>query len=120
MSVIDIEKLTKYYGNFLALNEVDFNVKQGEVFGFIGPNGAGKTTTLRILLGMLRKDSGTIRLLGGDPWYDAVRLHRRLAYVPGEVNLWPGLTGGEVIDMLGKLRGGFEVNVGTNSWNVLN
>jgi len=108
MSVIDVEKLTKYYGNFLALNEVDLNVKQGEVFGFIGPNGAGKTTTLRILLGMLRKDSGTIRLLGGDPWHDAVRIHRRLAYVPGEVNLWPGLTGGEVIDMLGKLRGGFE------------
>lgn len=108
MSVIEIEKLTKYYGKFLALNEVDLNVKQGEVFGFIGPNGAGKTTTLRILLGMIRKDSGDIRILGGDPWNDAVRLHRRLAYVPGDVNLWPGLTGGEVIDMLGKLRGGFE------------
>jgi len=108
MSVIEIEKLTKYYGKFLALNEVDLEVKPGEVYGFIGPNGAGKTTTLRILLGLIRVDSGEIRLLDGDPWHDAVRLHHRLAYVPGDVNLWPSLTGGEVIDMLCKLRGDFD------------
>ncbi|AUB57034.1 MAG: ABC transporter ATP-binding protein [Methanobacterium sp.] len=108
MTVIEIEKLTKYYGKFLALNEVDLEVKPGEVYGFIGPNGAGKTTTLRILLGLIRKDSGEIRLFDGDPWHDAVRLHRRMAYVPGDVNLWPSLTGGEVIDMLGKLRGDFD------------
>jgi len=108
LSVIEIKKLTKYYGKVLALDEVDLNIEPGEVFGFIGPNGAGKTTTLRILLGLLRKSSGEVRLLGGDPWRDAVKLHRRLAYVPGEVNLWPTLTGGEVIDLLGRLRGGFE------------
>ncbi len=108
MSVIQINKLIKYYGKNLALNEVDLNVEQGEVFGFIGPNGAGKTTTLRILLGMLNKNSGEVRLLGGDPWSDRVELHRRLAYVPGDVSLWPNLTGGEVIDLLGRLRGGYD------------
>lgn len=108
MSVIEIEKLTKYYGKVLALDEVNLNVQKGEVFGFIGPNGAGKTTTLRILMGLIRKNKGEVILLGKDPWNDAVELHRRLAYVPGDVNLWPNLTGGEVIDMLGKLRGYFE------------
>jgi ABC-2 type transport system ATP-binding protein len=108
VSVIQISKLTKYYGKTRALNEVDLNVEQGEVFGFIGPNGAGKTTTLRILLGMLGKDGGEVSLLGGDPWKDQVALHRRLAYVPGDVNLWPNLTGGEVIDLLGRLHGGFD------------
>ena len=108
MSVIQISKLTKYYGKNLALNEIDLNVEKGEVFGFIGPNGAGKTTTLRILLGLLNKNSGSVSLLGGDPWKDQVALHRRLAYVPGDVNLWPNLTGGEVIDLLGRLRGGFD------------
>lgn len=107
MSVIHISKLTKYYGKNLALNEIDLDVEQGEVFGFIGPNGAGKTTTLRILLGLLRKNGGEVSLLGGDPWRDRVTLHRRLAYVPGDVSLWPNLTGGEVIDLLGRLRGGF-------------
>jgi ABC-2 type transport system ATP-binding protein len=100
--------LTKYYGKNRALNEVDLSVERGEVYGFIGPNGAGKTTTLRILLGMLRKDAGEVSLLGGDPWRDRVELHRRLAYVPGDVSLWPNLTGGEVIDLLGRLRGGFD------------
>ena len=106
--MIQINKLTKYYGKNLALNEIDLNVEQGEVYGFIGPNGAGKTTTLRILLGLLHKSSGDVKLLGGDPWRDRVELHRRLAYVPGDVSLWPNLTGGEVIDLLGRLRGGFD------------
>jgi ABC-2 type transport system ATP-binding protein len=105
LSVININKLTKHYGKTLALNEVDLTVEKGEVFGFIGPNGAGKTTTLRILLGLLNKDSGNVSLLGGDPWKDQVALHRRLAYVPGDVSLWPNLTGGEVIDLLARLRG---------------
>jgi polyether ionophore transport system ATP-binding protein len=108
LSVIEIENLTKSYGKTLALSDVDFAVEKGEVFGFIGPNGAGKTTTLRILLGLLRKDSGRVSVLGGDPWRDAVALHRRLAYVPGDVSLWPNLSGGEVIDLLGRLRGGFD------------
>ena len=108
MTAIEIENLTKYYGKTLALRDVDLRVEEGEVFGFIGPNGAGKTTTLRILLGLLRKNSGRVRVLGGDPWHDAVALHRRLSYVPGDVNLWPNLSGGEVIDLLGRLHGGFE------------
>lgn len=107
MAVIEIKNLTKYYGKVRALNKVDLTVEEGEVYGFIGPNGAGKSTALRIILGMLRKNGGDIKLLGQDPWHDAVKLHHRLAYVPGEVNLWPNLTGGEVIDLLGRLRGGF-------------
>lgn len=108
MAVIEIIGLTKYYGKHRALNKVDLKVEEGEVYGFIGPNGAGKSTTLRIILGMLRKNVGEVQLMGQDPWKDAVQLHRRLAYVPGEVNLWPNLTGGEVIDLLGGLRGGFK------------
>ncbi len=100
--------LVKHFGRTKVLNELNLSVAQGEVHGFLGPNGAGKTTTLRILLGLLRADAGTMRLLGGDPWLDAVDLHRRLAYVPGDVALWPTLTGGEVIDLLGRLRGGLE------------
>lgn len=107
MAVIELKNLTKYYGKVRALNKVDLTVEEGEVYGFIGPNGAGKSTALRIILGMLRKNGGDIQLLGQDPWHDAVKLHHRLAYVPGEVNLWPNLTGGEVIDLLGRLRGGF-------------
>ena len=84
------------------------SVRQGEIYGFLGPNGSGKTTTLRVLLGLLRADSGQVRLLGGDPWRQATDLHRRLAYVPGDVSLWPNLTGGEVIDLLGRLRGGLD------------
>ncbi|WP_416957490.1 ATP-binding cassette domain-containing protein [Nocardioides sp. T5] len=91
-----------------ALDHLDLRVREGEVHGFLGPNGAGKTTTIRVLLGMLRADGGRLSLLGGDPWRDTVRLHRRLAYVPGEVNLWPNLSGGEVIDVLGDLRGGID------------
>jgi len=100
--------LVKTFGRTRALNGLDLSVSQGEVHGFLGPNGAGKTTTLRILLGLLRSDAGSIRLLGGDPWREGVDLHRRLAYVPGDVSLWPTLTGGEVIDLLGRLRGGLD------------
>jgi len=107
LAVIEIKNLTKYYGKVKALNKVDLTVNEGEVYGFIGPNGAGKSTTLRVLLGLLRKTDGDVRLMGKDPWHDAVQLHRDLAYVPGEVNLWPNLTGGEVIDLIGRLRGGF-------------
>ncbi|MFC5815206.1 ABC transporter ATP-binding protein [Nonomuraea harbinensis] len=103
--VIEIHGLTKEFGRVRALDGLDMTVREGEVHGFLGPNGAGKTTTLRILLGLLRKDGGQVRLLGGDPWADAVELHRRLAYVPGDVTLWPSLSGGEVIDLLGRLRG---------------
>jgi ABC-2 type transport system ATP-binding protein len=105
-SVIEINDLVKSFGTTRALDGLDLQVRTGEIHGFLGPNGAGKSTTIRVLLGLLRKDSGTVRLLGGDPWHEAAELHRRLAYVPGEVNLWPGLTGGEVIDLLGRLRGG--------------
>ena len=105
MSVIHIQKLTKSFGRTQALRGIDLTVQQGEVHGFIGPNGAGKSTTIRILLGILRKTSGEITLLGGDPWRDAVELHRRLVYVPGDVTLWPDLSGGEIIDLLGRLHG---------------
>jgi ABC-2 type transport system ATP-binding protein len=105
---IRTEGLVKTFGHTRALDGLDLEVRTGEVHGFLGPNGAGKTTTIRILLGLLRADAGTTRLLGGDPWHDATRLHRRLAYVPGEVTLWPNLSGGEVIDLLGRLRGGLD------------
>src|SRR5215470_47430 len=104
-SAIAVTGLRKSYGKVTALDGLDLTVSSGEVHGFLGPNGAGKTTTIRILLGLLRADGGTARLLGGDPWHSAVELHKRLAYVPGDVTLWPTLTGGEVIDLLGKLRG---------------
>jgi ABC-2 type transport system ATP-binding protein len=97
--------LVKTFGRTRALDGVDLDVVSGEVHGFLGPNGAGKSTTIRVLLGLLRKDEGEIELLGGDPWHDAVELHRRLAYVPGDVHLWPNLSGGEAIDLLSELRG---------------
>ena len=103
--VIDIQQLTKTFGRVKALDGFDITVQAGEVHGFLGPNGAGKTTTLRILLGLLRASSGQVRLLGGDPWRDAHTLHRRLAYVPGDVALWPQLTGGQAIDVLMRLHG---------------
>ena len=106
--VISVRGLVKDFGHTRALDGLDLTVAEGEVHGFLGPNGAGKSTTLRILLGLLRPTAGTVRLLGGDPWADATALHRRLAYIPGEVNLWPQLTGGEVIDLLGRLRGGVD------------
>lgn len=105
-TVIATSGLVKTFGPVRALDGLDLTVEAGEVHGFLGPNGAGKSTTIRVLLGLLRADSGTASLLGGDPWRDAVALHRRLAYVPGDVELWPNLTGGEIIDLLGRLRGG--------------
>jgi ABC-2 type transport system ATP-binding protein len=107
-TTISISGLVKTFGPTRALDGLDLEVRPGEVHGFLGPNGAGKTTTIRVLLGLLRADAGHAELLGGDPWRDAVALHRRLAYVPGDVNLWPSLSGGEVIDLLGRLRGGLD------------
>jgi ABC-2 type transport system ATP-binding protein len=107
-TAVEISGLTKSFGHVRALDGLDLVVERGHVAGFLGPNGAGKSTTLRVLLGLLRADGGRVRLLGGDPWTDAVGLHRRLAYVPGDVSLWPTLTGGEVIDLLGRLRGGLD------------
>jgi len=105
MNVIETKGLTKSYGSTKALRGIDLSVGQGEIHGFIGMNGAGKTTAIRILLGMLRKDGGEARLLGGDPFKDCVELHRRVSYVPGEINPWANLSGGEVIDLLSRLRG---------------
>jgi ABC-2 type transport system ATP-binding protein len=105
---IRADALVKTFGRTRALDGLDLSVQTGEVHGFLGPNGAGKSTTIRILLGLLRADGGSARLLDGDPWRDATALHRRLAYVPGDVTLWPNLTGGEVIDLLGRLRGGLD------------
>jgi ABC-2 type transport system ATP-binding protein len=103
--VISVDGLVKTFGPTRALDGLDLTVEPGEVHGFLGPNGSGKTTTIRVLLGLLRADAGDVRLLGGDPWRDTVELHRRIAYVPGEVSLWPKLTGGEVIDFFARLRG---------------
>ncbi|MBD8070051.1 ABC transporter ATP-binding protein [Bacillus sp. PS06] len=105
MSVLEVKNLTKKFGRFTALDGVQFEVGSGEVFGFIGPNGAGKSTTIRVLLGILKATEGDVKLFGKDAWNDAVDIHKRLAYVPGDVNLWPNLTGGEVIDLFVKLRG---------------
>ncbi len=102
---ISVSGLVKTFGSTRALDGLDLSVEIGEVHGFLGPNGSGKTTTIRVVLGLLRADTGKVVLLGGDPWKDAVALHSRLAYVPGEVSLWPALSGGEVIDLLGRLRG---------------
>jgi ABC-2 type transport system ATP-binding protein len=102
---IDISGLVKTFGSTRALDGLDLVVETGEVHGFLGPNGAGKTTAIRVLLGLIRADSGSVSMLGRDPWNEAVDLHRDIAYVPGDVTLWPKLSGGEVIDLLGRLRG---------------
>lgn len=107
-AVIETRDLRKAFGSTVALDGLDLRVEEGEVHGFLGPNGSGKSTTIRVLLGTLRADAGEARLLGRDPWRDATALHRQLAYVPGDVVLWPNLTGGEVIDLLGRLRGGID------------
>jgi ABC-2 type transport system ATP-binding protein len=107
-TAIEVSGLVKSFGRTRALDGLDLTVRTGEVHGFLGPNGAGKSTTIRVLLGLLRADAGTARLLGGDPWRDVATLHHRLAYVPGDVTLWPNLSGGEVIDLLGRLRGGID------------
>jgi ABC-2 type transport system ATP-binding protein len=108
-NVIETTGLVKDFGKVRALDGLDLSVARGEVHGFLGPNGAGKTTTIRVLLGLLHADAGKATLLGGDPWNDAVALHRTIAYVPGDVELWPNLTGGEAIDLLGRLRGGLDM-----------
>jgi ABC-2 type transport system ATP-binding protein len=107
-TIVSVSGLIKSFGRTRALDGLDLEVRRGEVHGFLGPNGAGKSTTIRVLLGLLRADGGSATLLGGDPWRDATTLHRRLAYVPGDVTLWPNLSGGEVIDLLGRLRGGLD------------
>jgi ABC-2 type transport system ATP-binding protein len=107
-AAVSVSGLVKTFGSTRALDGLDLEVATGEVHGFLGPNGSGKSTTIRVLLGLLRADSGGVRLLDGDPWRDAVALHRRLAYVPGDVTLWPGISGGEAIDLLGRLRGGID------------
>ena len=108
MSAIELHDVVKSFGSVRALDGLTLSVDRGEVHGFLGPNGAGKSTTMRVLLGLLKADAGTARLLGGDPWGQAPELHRRIAYVPGDVTLWPNLTGGEVIDLLGRMRGGLD------------
>lgn len=105
---IEIRNLAKNFGAVRALDGLDLTVSEGEIHGFLGPNGAGKSTTLRILLGLVRASSGSVRLLGRDPWADAVEVHRHIAYVPGDVTLWPSLTGGETIDLLARMRGGLD------------
>ncbi|MCB0867253.1 MAG: ABC transporter ATP-binding protein [Solirubrobacterales bacterium] len=107
-AVIEVKGLVKNFGSTRALDGLDLIVEPGQVHGFLGPNGSGKSTTIRVLLGLIRASGGKARLFGADPWSCAVELHRRLAYVPGDVNLWPNLTGGETIDMLGSLRGGLD------------
>ncbi|AIF42203.1 ABC transporter ATP-binding protein [Virgibacillus sp. SK37] len=110
MGIVDVNNLTKQFGKFTALDGVDLTVNEGEVFGFIGPNGAGKSTTIRVLLGIIKATAGQVEIFGKDAWKDAVDIHKRIAYVPGDVNLWPNLTGGEVIDLFLRLRGGNNKN----------
>ncbi|NLK28247.1 MAG: ABC transporter ATP-binding protein [Clostridiales bacterium] len=105
MNIVEVKNVSKKFDNFTALHKIDLTVKKGEVFGFIGPNGAGKSTTIRILLGILKPNQGTAILFGKDAWKDAVEIHKRIAYVPGDVSLWPNLTGGEVIDLFMQLQG---------------
>lgn len=108
MSILVVEHLTKKFGSFTALDGVNMELKEGEVYGFIGPNGAGKSTTIRILLGIIKATSGSAKIFGKDVWKDAVEIHKRVAYVPGDVHLWPNLTGGEVIDILLKMNGKYD------------
>lgn len=103
--VIEASGLVKSFGRFKALDGLDLEVAAGEVHGFLGPNGAGKSTTIRALLGTLRLDGGAARVLGRDCWGEVEEIHRRLAYVPGDVALWPNLSGGETVDLLLRLRG---------------
>ena len=108
MTVITAGGLTKSFGKVLALQGLDLDVFEGEIHGFLGPNGSGKSTTIRLILGLLKKSGGTLTLFGEDPWQQAKHLHGRLAYVPGDVNFWPNLTGGEIIDLIGHVRGGLD------------
>jgi ABC-2 type transport system ATP-binding protein len=108
VTAIELHDIVKTFGQVRALDGLQLTVEAGEVHGFLGPNGAGKSTTIRVLLGLLKADSGSAMLLGGDPWRQAAELHSRIAYVPGDVSMWPNLTGGEVIDVLGRMRGGLD------------
>ena len=108
MNAIELRDVVKTFGPVRALDGLDLTVQSGEVHGFLGPNGAGKSTAIRVLLGLLKADSGSATMLGGDPWRQAAELHARISYVPGDVTLWPNLTGGEVIDLLGRMRGGLD------------
>src|SRR4051812_23255452 len=110
-TVIEATGLVKAFGRTRALDGLDLWVRPGEVHGFLGPNGSGKSTTIRVLLGLLRRDAGQARVLGRDPWREAVEIHRDLAYVPGDVSLWPNLSGGETIDLLTSLRGGADAGL---------
>ncbi|MBT2732005.1 ABC transporter ATP-binding protein [Carnobacterium sp. ISL-102] len=105
MSVVEVKGMTKRFGKFTALKKIDLSINEGEIYGFIGPNGAGKSTTIRVLLGMLKPNEGQVTIFGKDAWKDAVEIHKRIAYVPGEADLWPNLTGGEVIDLFLTMRG---------------
>ncbi len=105
MSLVEVKELTKKFGKFTALDSINMTINEGEIYGFIGPNGAGKSTTIRILLGMLKATNGEVKIFGKDAWEDAVEIHKQIAYVPGDANLWPNLTGGEVIDIFLKMRG---------------
>ncbi len=117
-TVIELESVTKHYGRTVALDDFSLRVEQGQVHGFLGPNGAGKTTTMRILLGLLRISSGRVTVFGLDPWRDVPAIHSRLSYVPGDVTLWPNLTGGETLDILTRLQGGAGIVVpGSTSSN---
>ena len=108
--VVRTDGLVKTFGDVRALDGMDLSVRRGEVHGFLGPNGAGKSTTIRVLLGLVRRTSGEGRVLGHDPWHAPASLHERLGYVPGDVSLWPGLTGGECLDVLGDLHGGLRAD----------
>lgn len=110
MSIIKMNNISKNFGSFTALNGIDLELNKGDIHGFIGPNGAGKTTTIRILLGIIKASAGESKVFGMDSWKDSVEIHKNLAYVPGDVNLWPNLTGGEVIDLFVKLRGSYNKN----------
>lgn len=105
--LMKLEGVSKYFGKHAALEHVDLTIRDGETVGFLGPNGAGKSTTIRVMLGLLKKSGGEVKLFGKDAWTGAVDIHKRVAYVPGDVNVWPNLTGGQVIDVLGKLHGDF-------------
>lgn len=105
MSIVEVKGLTKKFGKFTALNQIELTLNEGEIYGFIGPNGAGKSTTIRVLLGLLKPTEGQVTIFGKDAWHDSVEIHKRVAYIPGEANLWPNLTGGQVIDLFLKMRG---------------
>lgn len=105
MSIVEVKGLTKKFGHFTALDNINLSINEGEIYGFIGPNGSGKSTAIRVMLGMLKPTSGAVQIFGKDAWKDAVEIHKRIAYVPGDANLWPNLTGGEVIDLFLKMRG---------------